>query len=267
MSNPSSAPPASRSTSPARFLSRRALLTLVVVVAAAVAAMLLAALLDQPHSSTAPLGSVGAAPAGTFHSPDADLVILDGVSGTVSITAEPTAHSVTGVFTAAQGAQHSVMTPHLDTRHQLTLLCTVATVPAPCAGALAITVPQHTALRLRQTSGETDLQGIGGDLSVTVASDRLTAAGLRSPTAAFAVISSSADLQFALPPDQLSAQVSSSSTTVGLPVSGGDTYAVTMSAASADVQVQVPQDAGSAHRVGITTVSGSVDLLPSAQLP
>ena len=60
-------------------------------------------------------------------------------------------------------------------------------------------------------------------------------------------------------------QVTSASAVLRLPVAGADdTYAVTSSATSANVQVTVPRRDDSPHAVAVQAVSGSVSVLPAA---
>ncbi|WNI14400.1 hypothetical protein [Actinacidiphila sp. ITFR-21] len=212
----------------------------------------------------APAAPDGATTAG-FHAGDTDLVVLDGVSGRIQVTADPGAHQVTGTFHRGDGVPARIRTAARDAAgaRTLTLGCQDARGDGtPCAGELVLTVPAHTGLRLRQTSGETDLTGIGGPLTVTTASDRFTARGLRPSRADVAVTSGSADLAFAAPPDALAVRATSAAMTLRLPAAAGGGYAVTTSAASADVQVRVPHRADAPHRVSLQVLSGSLAVLP-----
>ncbi|MEE4540565.1 hypothetical protein V2S66_01105 [Streptomyces sp. V4-01] len=224
----------------------------------------------------APFGRGGAAGTGdrlAFHTGDPGTVVLDGVSGRISVTADAGAHEVTGTFRPADGAAglHGRLVAASDDSASgdtgsggaLTVRCADgAGAVVPCAGDLSLTLPADTGLRLRQTSGETVLTGLGGELSVSTASDRLTASGLRPARADFAVVSGSADVTFAGAPASLTVQETSAAATVRLPA--GDAYAVSTSSASADVQVRVPQDTGAAaaHRIALQVDSGSLQVLP-----
>ncbi|MCZ4119883.1 DUF4097 family beta strand repeat-containing protein [Streptomyces sp. H39-S7] len=252
--------------------SRRTALVAAAVLAAVVTLTVVLATSghDRHHSSAstglpAARGSVDGA---AFHGPDADLLVLDGVSGRVQVTADPGATTVTGIFTGADPARHSTVRTDLDAAfgtRALTVRCAVDGGPyAPCAGELRLTVPSHTGLRLRQTSGDTVLTGLGGDLTVVTTSDHLTATGLHSRRASVTVTSGSADVAFTAAPDRLTAQITSASAVLRVPVTGAnDGYAVTSSATSANVQVAVPRRDGSPHEVVVQAISASASVVPT----
>lgn len=223
--------------------------------------------------------------AGTrFSAGDADTVVLDGVSGRIQVTADGDAHGVTGTYHRADGQEAHVRTHTTgDSPGTLALTCEDGDGDAePCAGDIVLTVPAHTGLRLRQTSGETTLDGIGGELNVVTASDRLTATGLRPSRADVEITSGSADLGFSAAPADLAVHASSASTSLRLPTppDAGE-YAVSTAATSANVQVQVPHTDASgadatpgsggtpgtgnapAHRISLQVVSGSLAVLPA----
>lgn len=196
---------------------------------------------------------------------DVGTVVLDGVSGRVHVTADGDARSVTGSFRGADGKALRVDTKSDSAggRHTLTVVCADdAGLPEPCAGDLTLRLPADTGLRLRQTSGETDLAGIGGPLDVATASDRLTAVGLRSADAHVSMTSGSADVGFSGAPGVLAVQATSASMTLRLPADGAG-YAVTSDATSASVSVQVPRDDTAAHHVSLQVLSSSLALLPA----
>ncbi|MFC4031176.1 hypothetical protein ACFO3J_06780 [Streptomyces polygonati] len=204
-----------------------------------------------------------------FRADDTDLVVLDGVSGRIQVTADPDAHTVTGGFRRADGVPALIRStatpsPGTDGARVLTLACGDPDgAGIPCAGDLTLTVPEHTGLRLRQTSGETVLTGIGGELTVAVASDRFTAQGLHPSRADVTLTSGSADLGFTDPPEALTVRATSAAMTLRLPAAAGDGYAVTTAATSADVRIQVPRRADAPHRVSLQVLSGSLALLPA----
>ncbi|MYS23073.1 hypothetical protein GA0115240_14713 [Streptomyces sp. DvalAA-14] len=207
--------------------------------------------------------------AGTFtdvRAGDADLVVLDGVSGRIQVTADADAHTVTGSFHRGDGVPARIRSAVTGAtgRRVLTFGCQdPGGAVTPCAGDLALTVPEHTGLRLRQTSGETVLTRLGGDLTVATASDRFTAQGLHPSRADVTVTSGSADLGFADPPDALTVRATSAAMTLRLPSDAAGGYAVTTAATSADVQVQVPRRADAAHHVSLQVLSGSLAVLPA----
>ncbi|MFG1808739.1 hypothetical protein [Streptomyces sp. NPDC049040] len=203
--------------------------------------------------------------AGDLHAGDVDTVVLDGVSGRIHVSADGDAHTVSGTFRGADGRDQGVRTKIGSESGQRTLTVVCGDdpgLPEPCAGDLTLRLPTSTGLWLRQTSGETDLSGIGGPLDVTTASDRLTAVALRSPNAHVRVTSGSADIGFSGAPGALSVQATSASMTLRLPAHGTG-YAVTSDATSANVSVQVPRDDTAAHRVSLQVLSGSLALLPA----
>ncbi|WP_037908843.1 hypothetical protein [Actinacidiphila yeochonensis] len=205
-----------------------------------------------------------AAGAGDFRAQAAGLVVLDGVSGRVQVTADPDARTVSGGFRRQDGEfaalRGTVARDPASGGEALTLRCEdAAGTGQPCAGDLDLTVPASTGLRLRQTSGETALTGLGGDLSVDAASVRLTMSGLHPAHAAVTVASGSADLGFAAAPADLDLHAVSASVALLLPPARGG-YAVTTAASSASVQVAVERDAASAHRVALTVTSGSLSV-------
>ncbi|MGW5349217.1 hypothetical protein ACWERV_01695 [Streptomyces sp. NPDC004031] len=190
---------------------------------------------------------------------DVRTVVLDGVSGTVRITADPGARAVTGSFHRPDGHPAALRG---STSHDrvLTLNCPDDDGrPQPCAGDLALVLPAHTGLRIRQTSGEAELDGLGGDLDLDASSIRLTTRDLRPAHAAVTVVSGSADLGFSAAPAGLDVHATSASVAVRLPRTE-DGYAVTTAAASADVRVGVPRDPAAAHRVALTVTSGSLSV-------
>lgn len=191
-----------------------------------------------------------------FRAADAGTVVVDAVSGTVQVTADPDAHAVTGSYHRADG-RPAVL--HGSTSGgTLTVGCADGDgALQPCAGTLFLVLPQHTGLRLRQTSGVAVLEGLGGDLSLDGSSLQLTTRDLRPSHADITVVSGSADLGFGAAPTELDVHASSASVAVRLPHTD-DGYAVTTAAASADVQVLVPRDPAAAHRVALTVTSGSV---------
>ncbi|WP_329129612.1 hypothetical protein OG552_03940 [Streptomyces sp. NBC_01476] len=257
---------------------RPSVLVAVLLVASAVIVTLVLTGNGSHHGGDGPgHGSLGRAapgePAGDadsstdFHAGDAGLVVLDGVSGRIQVSADPGARTVRGSFHRADGAPARVRTAiapaGADGSGTLTVSCQDAGgAGTPCAGELTLTVPEHTGLRLRQTSGETVLSGLGGALTVTAASDRFTAQDLHPSRAELTLTSGSADLGFADPPDTLAVRATSAAMTLRLPAAGGG-YAVTTAATSADVQVQVPRRADSPHRVSLQVLSGSLAVLPS----
>ncbi len=199
-----------------------------------------------------------------FRAADTGTVVLDGVSGNIQVTADPDAHVVTGSFHRSDGRPATLRGttaggPAAGDR-TLTVRCEVdGGGQQPCAGDLVLTLPEHTGLRLRQTSGATVLDGLGGDLGLDGSSLQLTARDLHPSHADVTVVSGSADIGFAAAPADLDLHASSASVAVRLPRTG-DGYAVTTAASSANVQVMVPRNPSAAHRVALTMTSGSLSV-------
>jgi hypothetical protein len=237
-------------------------------VSAAVLAVAVAVVLGVVLSGNGTAHHAAAAhPAPEFHARDTGLVVLDGVSGRIRVTADAHAHGVTGRFVRSDGRAlplHAATEADPATgRDALAIRCGDGDGgDVPCAGDLVLTVPQHTGLRLRQTSGETLVSGLRGDVALDAASVRLTARGLRPDHAEVTVTSGSADLAFAAAPHDVALHATSASVALRLPPAGAG-YAVTEDAASADVRVGVPRDPGSAQHVSLTVTSGSLAVLPS----
>lgn len=188
--------------------------------------------------------------------------MLDGVSGRVRVTADPGAREVSGSFQRADGRPALVRAGGGQGKGGiLTVSCAdEGGAPQPCDGDLVVVVPEHTGLRLRQTSGEADVDGLGGEeVSLTGSSLRLTTHALHPAHADVTLTSGSADLGFSAAPGDLDLHATSASVAVRLPqVDGG--YAVSTNVTSADVQVQVPRDDSASHHVALTVTSGSLAL-------
>ncbi|WP_433891221.1 hypothetical protein [Streptomyces sp. CA-111067] len=260
-----------------RRISGPLLLAVLAVAAVVVLLLVLTGNSSSHHGSGPPLDRHPApsddrrTTAGTydFHAADTALVALDGVSGNVQVTADPHARGVTGSFHRSDGdavslhgtAVHDTVTGH----DALAVTCDDENgTQVPCAGDLALTVPVHTGLRLRQTSGQTVLAGLGGDITVDASSVQLTASDLRPGEAHFTLVSGSADLSFGAPPDDFDLHETSASVTAHLPGSP-DGYAVTTAASSASTQVTVPRNPASGHRVSLAVTSGSLNVSADAR--
>lgn len=227
--------------------------------ASAVALVVVLALtLDGGHGGHG--GGFGDAPGrGAFRAADVGTVVLDGVSGTVRVTADNDAREVTGSFHRPDGRAAALRGSTSD-GGVLTLNCPDDEGrPQPCAGALTLVLPAHTGLRIRQTSGEAEIVGLAGDVDLDASSIRLTTRDLRPAHAAVTVVSGSADLGFSAAPADLDVHATSASVAVRLPTTR-DGYAVTTAGASADVQVGVTRDPAAAHHVALTVTSGSLSV-------
>ncbi|SEG67980.1 hypothetical protein SAMN05216223_10848 [Actinacidiphila yanglinensis] len=252
-----------------RAASGPALLAVLAVAVAVVLVLVLTGNGSRHHDDSAPAHhqpSPAGGPSGPgtsdFHAPGTGLILLDGASGRIQVTADPNAHTLTGSYHPADGNGatlhgRSVHDPATG-RDALSLGCADGSgITVPCAGDLALTVPEHTGLRLRQTSGRTVLIGLGGDVTVDASSVQLTTSGLRSGNAHFTVTSGSADLSFAGAPRDLDLHETSASVTAHLPHSS-DGYAVTTVATSASTQLAVPRNPASTHRLALAITSGSL---------
>ncbi|MFI0899306.1 hypothetical protein [Streptomyces sp. NPDC020983] len=247
-----------RPADPPRIPPRRGRrVALVAVAAAAVLGVVLAVTLNG-DGDDGPSGHALRAFPG-FRAAHADTVVLDGVSGTVRVTADPGAHAVTGDFHRPDG-HPAALRGSTSGDDVLTLTCPDGHGhPQPCAGDLTLVLPAHTGLRLRQTSGEATLDGLGGDLALDAASIRLTTRRLHPAHADVTVVSGSADLGFTAAPADLGVHATSASVAVRLPRTEGG-YAVTTDETSADVRIAVPRNPAAGHRVSLAVTSGSLSV-------
>lgn len=234
---------------------------------AVVLALLLAHVIDGGDGDTDARRRGGTARltgANGFPGDAAGLVVLDGVSGRVQVTADPDVHEVTGTFHRQDGAfaslRGTLAHDPASGADALAVHCAdAAGTEQPCAGDLDLTVPARTGLRLRQTSGQAALSGLGGDVSVDASSIQLSTSGLHPAHATVTVVSGSADLGFTGAPTDLDLHATSASVALRLPRTAGG-YAVTTAATSADVQVGVERNPAAGRRVALTVTSGSLSV-------
>lgn len=205
-------------------------------------------------------------PGGSFVSlPGPHALLLDGVSGRLEITGGRGPTAVAEYLPEGSGAAGRVGFGPADGDGAVPVGCADGGGPfGPCHGLLRLTVPDGTALTVRQESGEIALSGVRGDLALSLASVRCTAVGLRPRRASVAVRSGSADLAFAAAPQALTVESTSASTVLRLPSGGPDDgYAFESDAVSADVRIGLPSRPDSGRSVRLRTVSASVAVLPS----
>ncbi|QKW23619.1 hypothetical protein HUT16_35025 [Kitasatospora sp. NA04385] len=191
-------------------------------------------------------------------------LLLDGVSGRVEITGSDDAATTAEYLPQGSEQPGRVDFGPAGSDGAVPVRCAAAD-GGPfdrCGGLLRLTVPEGTALTVRQDSGEIALSGLRGDLALSLASIRCTAVGLRPEHATVAIRSGSADLGFTAPPGDLTVESTSASVAVRLP-DGGDGYAFDSDAASSDVRIALPSQPDADHRVRLRTTSASVAVLPA----
>ncbi|MFJ4681184.1 hypothetical protein [Kitasatospora sp. NPDC088783] len=193
-------------------------------------------------------------------------LLLDGVSGRVEIVGSRDSAATAAYLPEGSEALGRVGFGPAGSDGAVPVRCAAADGGplARCGGVLRLTVPEDTALTVRQESGEIALSGLRGDLALSLASIRCTAVGLRPEHATVSVRSGSADLGFAAPPGDLTLESTSASVALRLPADHPDDgYAFESDAASADVRIALPEQPGADHRVRLRTTSASVAVLPA----
>lgn len=204
------------------------------------------------HSGRPAPGGAPAGPVSLSHGADGvDTVELDGFKGKLTVGVD-----ASGQITAT--AQPDAVFRLDAATHVLTLTCAGAD-PAACPSAnLALLVPAHVGLTLHELSGQATLTGLSGPVVITATSADTTAVALDTSDFTATVTSGTLDAGFAAAPAHVAVSVTSAQAAVHLP--GGVAYDVRQQSVSADIQVDVPQSAASAHTVQATATSGSIEL-------
>jgi len=116
-------------------------------------------------------------------------------------------------------------------------------------------------LQIGGSTGSTQLEDVQGSVEFNSASGSITGTrlGLREFVARTG--SGSANLDFTLPPDRVTAITGSGAVRVRLPAGGGP-YRVAAESASGEEDVQVPTDPASSRHIDVTSSSGDVAVLP-----
>jgi hypothetical protein len=116
-------------------------------------------------------------------------------------------------------------------------------------------------LQIEGSSGATHLEDVQGSIEIDTASGSITGTrlGLREFVARTG--SGSASLDFALPPERVTATTASGAVTIRLPAGEGP-YRVAAHSGSGREEVEVPTDPGSSRHVDVASSSGDVAVLP-----
>ncbi|WP_371483277.1 hypothetical protein [Kitasatospora sp. NBC_00315] len=216
----------------------------------------------EPTGAADAVGPFGAAPAfASGANPRA--LVLDGVSGRLEVTPATGPRATADFVPDGDDTPGRVVFGAPGGDGAVPVGCARGDGPSvPCHGVLRLSVPEGTALTVRQTSGEVSLSGVTGDLDLALTSVRFTAVGVRSGRVALDVRSGSADVGFASAPGSLDLDSSSASVALRLPTGGpGEDYAFTSEAVSADVRIALPDRTDADHRVHLHTESASVAVL------
>ncbi|HEU5000030.1 MAG TPA: DUF4097 family beta strand repeat-containing protein [Lapillicoccus sp.] len=120
-----------------------------------------------------------------------------------------------------------------------------------------IRVPSTVAVTVRTGSGDVELSGRLGEVSLgTVSGD--VDANVSTTTLSSETGSGDMDFHLGSAPDRLTAQ--SVSGDIDLRVPAGDTYAVTSNTTSGDVDVDVPRQSDATHLIDVRTASGDISV-------
>ncbi|MFD0884863.1 DUF4097 family beta strand repeat-containing protein [Streptosporangium algeriense] len=127
-----------------------------------------------------------------------------------------------------------------------------------CGVDYRIEIPKGVVVDLQTGSGNVTLTSLTGEVAVSTGSGDITGTGLSGKKVFTKVGSGNAELGYTAVPDQVEMRGGSGDVTVRLP---GGPYNVSARVGSGDRTVSVPQDAGSAHKVVMSTGSGDVKVL------
>ena len=116
-------------------------------------------------------------------------------------------------------------------------------------------------LQIETSSGATQLEDVRGSVEINSSSGSITGTRLGLTDFVARVASGGTTLDFALPPEQVTATSASGAVMVRLPVGGGP-YRVLAQSGSGEEDVQVPTDPASSRHVDVTSSSGAVRVLP-----
>jgi hypothetical protein len=116
-------------------------------------------------------------------------------------------------------------------------------------------------LRIEGSSGSTHLENVKGSVEIHSLSGSITGARLGLSEFVAQVGSGRTSVDFALPPDRVSATTGSGAVTIRVPAGDGP-YRVTAHSGSGEEEVQVPTDPASPHHIDVSSSSGDVAVLP-----
>jgi hypothetical protein len=187
-------------------------------------------------------------------------VDLQGVPGQLAIVGTSTNRvELTGQLHWAGRAP--VVRTRLDHATRVLHLSYRCAAASPCTENYRLIVPRRTATVLRQPSGHVVLSDLAGPLRITAGSVDISAAGLRSPALAAAIVSGHLSASFATPPRHVSITLTSAQATLHLPARVP--YAVSSRVASGYVHIAIPQGGGGSRTVTDRINSGELELLPT----
>ncbi len=131
-----------------------------------------------------------------------------------------------------------------------------------CSTSWDVAVPEATAVRIRTTSGDISLGGLGGDVTVETASGDVLGADISAQRVTITATSGDVDIRLSTAPEAV--VVSSTSGSIRLVVpNDGTAYAVQVTTASGDVENQLVHAPGAARRIVIETTSGDIEVIRS----
>lgn len=197
------------------------------------------------------------------------IFVSTGAVGTVDLRGAP--GQVTIIGTSASrvtltGQLHwtgsaPVATTFLDRATGVLHLSYRCAAASPCTENYRLAVPRHTAVSLRQPSGQVVLSGLAGPLSIAAASVDVSATALRCPSLVAAITSGHLSATFAAPPRRVSITLTSAQATLRLP--GSVAYAVSSQVTSGYVSVGIPHASNATRTVAVRIDSGELQLLTS----
>lgn len=130
---------------------------------------------------------------------------------------------------------------------------------SPCTGHLRLTLPQHTALVLDQSSGHVVLYRLAGRVRITASSVDVAASALRSPVLTAVITSGHLSATFVSPPRQLGLTLLSAQATVRLPA--GTAYRLSQQVTSGYLHAGVPQSPSASRTISAQITSGELELV------
>jgi hypothetical protein len=198
-----------------------------------------------------PPGAKSGAVLGAISAAGVDTVEVDQVAGQMDITA------TSGGTIGDAGSSRTLLYWIDSSKHTLHLLC--YDNGACPASDYTVTIPEHVGLTLRQTAGESTLNGISGPVDITANSADTTATGLETGDFTADIISGQLNATFDGTPNHVTLTVASAQATLHLP--SAPQYAVATHTASGQINVGVSQNPNSADTVDATVTSGEIDLL------
>jgi hypothetical protein len=139
------------------------------------------------------------------------------------------------------------------------VLYVTATCGELCGGEVELTAPRPTALTARVALGEIDVDGLGGELSLTMNTGSIRGVDLTGEVAVASAGTGDIDLQFVVPPLEVTTGTETGSVELEVPAG---TYDLDLSAGRGRVDtLGVIHDPSSERRIRAWTQAGSVDVI------